>query len=98
MSDRRAQLAFVKEFLYFRGAMLYHGYVRRDPMAQLHLRAGGRPVPIYDRLAGEGTLVADPAGQLADTSHPVCQRGAAGPALRGQHDRRHHERARATRT
>jgi P450-derived glycosyltransferase activator len=72
VSDRTAQLAFVKEFLHFRSVMLYHGYVHGDPLAQLHLRRGRLdPYPLYRRIAARGPLSRTPLGNLQTASHAV---------------------------
>jgi cytochrome P450 len=72
VSDRKAQLAFVKEFLHFRSVMLYHGYVHRDPLAQLHLRRGRLdPYPLYRRIAARGPLSRTPLGNYQTASHAL---------------------------
>jgi P450-derived glycosyltransferase activator len=51
----------------------FHGYVRRDPMSLLHLRAGrDNPYAIYDRLRRAGTLVPTRIGNWVTTSHQLC--------------------------
>ncbi len=72
MRDYGAQLAFIKEFLYFRGFMLYHGYVHGDPLAQLHLKVGhDDPYPLYRRIAERGPLSRTPLGNYQSVSHTV---------------------------
>ena len=72
MSDREAPLANVKEFLLFRGVMLYHGYVHHDPLAQLHLRKGREdPYPFYRRIAALGPLSRTPLTNYQTVSHQV---------------------------
>jgi P450-derived glycosyltransferase activator len=51
----------------------FTGYVRRDPMALLHLRPGrDNPYVIYDRMRRAGTLSPTPLGNWVTTSHRVC--------------------------
>jgi P450-derived glycosyltransferase activator len=51
----------------------YYGYVHRDPMALLHLRAGrDNPYAIYERLRAQGTLVPTRFGQWVTPSHRIC--------------------------
>ena len=51
----------------------FHGYVRRDPMSRLHLRAGrDDPYAIYEELRAQGPLVPTRIGNWVTTSHPVC--------------------------
>jgi len=72
MSDWQALRALVKEFLFFRGFMLYHGYVHRDPLAQLHLRVGREdPYPLYRQIAQQGALSKTPLGNYQSASHAV---------------------------
>jgi P450-derived glycosyltransferase activator len=72
MSDLKAQAAFVREFVSFRGFMLYHGYVHRDPLAQLHLRSGHEdPYPLYRQIAARGPLSPTPMGNFQTASHAV---------------------------
>jgi P450-derived glycosyltransferase activator len=72
MSDRQALLANVKEFLIFRGVMAYHGYVHRDPLAQLHLRRGQEdPYPFYRQIAALGPLSRTPLTNFQTVGHQV---------------------------
>lgn len=72
MSDRKAQLAFVKEFFTFRTVILYHGYVRRDPLSQLHLTRGRMdPYPLYRQIAARGPLSPTLLGNYQTASHAV---------------------------
>jgi cytochrome P450 len=73
MADRRAQIAFLKEFFSFRLVMMYHGYIRRDPLAQLHVRTGHEdPYPVYRRIAAQGPLSLTPLGNYQTVSHRIC--------------------------
>ena len=50
-----------------------HGYLGRDPMSQLHLRAGRTdPYAIYERLRAQGTMTRTRIGAWATTSHAIC--------------------------
>jgi len=72
MSNVKAQLSFVREILYFRGFMLYHGYLHRDPLARLHLRAGHQdPYPLYREIAAQGPISRTPMGNFQTVSHQV---------------------------
>ena len=72
MGDLRAQLGFLRELVSFRGAMVYHGYVHRDPLAQLHLRTGHQdPYPLYRQIAARGPVSRTPLGNFQTASHAV---------------------------
>ncbi|HEX8509332.1 MAG TPA: cytochrome P450, partial [Propionibacteriaceae bacterium] len=72
MADWRAQRTLVKDFLVFRGVMVYHGYRHRDPLARLHLKAGhADPYPLYREIADRGLLSRTPLGNYQTTSHRV---------------------------
>ncbi|MET0694757.1 MAG: cytochrome P450 [Propionibacteriaceae bacterium] len=72
MHDVKALLAFTKEFLYFQGMMAYRGYLHRDPLARLHLRAGHRdPYPLYREIAARGRLSETPLMNYQTVSHAV---------------------------
>jgi P450-derived glycosyltransferase activator len=60
--------------LYWRRAdFAFHGYVRRDPMSRLHLRAGrDNPYAIYERLRSQGSLVPTRIGNWVTPSYRVC--------------------------
>ncbi|MEV6305245.1 cytochrome P450 [Actinoplanes sp. NPDC051861] len=52
---------------------LFHGYVRRDPMALLRLAPGRRdPYSIYRQIRAGGDLVHTRLGNYVTASHPVC--------------------------
>ncbi len=73
MSKLRRAARFAAALYRARAATGYHGYVRRDPIALLHLRPGRvNPYPIYARLRAEGTLTPTRLGNWATTSYPVC--------------------------
>src|ERR1051326_7394428 len=57
-----------------RARIAWAGYVRRDPMARLHLRPGrDDPYAIYDKIRAEhGTLMRTRMGFWATPSHRVC--------------------------
>lgn len=72
MADWQAYKNLVKEFVVFRGVMLYHGYVHHDPLAQLHLSAGREdPYPLYRQISGLGPLSKTPLGNYQSTSYQV---------------------------
>jgi hypothetical protein len=73
MADRRRAAAFAYGLYRRRLEFAYHGYVRRDPMSQLHLRTGrDDPYAVYERLRRGGTLVPTRLGNWVTTSHRVC--------------------------
>jgi P450-derived glycosyltransferase activator len=73
MGDLRQGVTFAKDLYQRRLGLAYHGYVRRNSMARLHLRAGrDNPYAIYDRFRAQGTVVATGLGNWATTSHRVC--------------------------
>lgn len=64
---------FAASLYYARAAEAYYGYVRREPLALLHLRPGRTdPYPIYDQLRERGTLVPSRFGNWITTSYKVC--------------------------
>lgn len=72
MSDWHTQKALVKELLFFRSFMLYHGYLHRDPLARLHLREGHQdPYPLYRDIAQQGVFAKTPLGNYQTASHRV---------------------------
>jgi cytochrome P450 len=73
MADLRQAVTFATGLYQRQLGFAYHGYVHRDPMSRLHLRAGrADPYPIYDRLRARGTLVPTRAGNWVSTSHRLC--------------------------
>jgi P450-derived glycosyltransferase activator len=73
MADRRRAAAFAYGLYRRRLDFAYHGYVRRDPMSLLHLRAGrDNPYAVYESLRRGGTLVPTRIGNWVTTSHRVC--------------------------
>jgi P450-derived glycosyltransferase activator len=73
MAEIRRTVTFATGLYRRRVDFAYHGYVRRDPMSRLHLRAGrDNPYAIYERLRAEGTLVPTRIGNWVTTSHRVC--------------------------
>ncbi len=73
MGEARRAAAFAYGLYRRRLDFAYHGYLRRDPMSQLHLRIGrDNPYAVYDRLRRGGTLVPTRIGNWVTTSHRVC--------------------------
>ncbi len=73
MADSRRAAAFAYGLYRRRLDFAYHGYLRRDPMSQLHLRIGrDNPYAVYERLRRDGTLVPTRLGNWVTTSHRVC--------------------------
>lgn len=74
MGDARRAATFALGLYRRRLDLAYHGYVRRDPMSQLHLRIGrDDPYAVYDRLRRDGPLVPTRLGNWVTTSHRVCR-------------------------
>lgn len=68
----QARRALVKDYLFFRAFMLYHGYLHRDPLARLHLRAGHQdPYPLYREIARQGRFIKTPLGNYQSATHQV---------------------------
>ena len=73
MADLRRTVTFATALYRRRLDFAFHGYVRRDPMSLLHLRAGrDNPYAVYDRLRAQGTLVPTRFGNWVTTSHRIC--------------------------
>jgi P450-derived glycosyltransferase activator len=73
MADLRRTVTFATGLYRRRLDFAFHGYVRRDPMSRLHLRAGrDNPYAIYDGLRARGTLVPTRLGNWVTTSHRLC--------------------------
>jgi P450-derived glycosyltransferase activator len=73
MAEIRRTLTFATGLYRRRLDFAYHGYVRRDPMSRLHLRAGrDNPYAIYERLRAQGTLVPTRIGNWVTASHRIC--------------------------
>jgi cytochrome P450 len=74
MSDLGKRAGFASQLYRERAAIVYTGYVKRDPMALLKLRPGRvDPYAIYDRLRAGGTLTPTTRlGGWVSTSHRVC--------------------------
>jgi P450-derived glycosyltransferase activator len=73
MAELRQTVTFATGLYRRRLDFALHGYLRRDPMSRLHLRAGrDNPYAIYDRLRAQGTLVPTRLGGWATTSHRLC--------------------------
>ncbi|HEV7962313.1 MAG TPA: cytochrome P450 [Actinoplanes sp.] len=73
MGELRQTVTFATGLYRRRLDFAFHGYVRRDPMARLHLREGrDNPYAIYDRLRAQGTMVPTRLGGWATTSHRLC--------------------------
>jgi P450-derived glycosyltransferase activator len=70
---RRQVLSFATDLYGQRLGVMVAGYIRRDPIALLHLRPGrDNPYAIYDRMRQAGTLTPTRLGNWATTSHRVC--------------------------
>jgi hypothetical protein len=73
MNDIGSAIALGSRLYGERAGTAYAGYIHRDPMALLRLRAGqANPYPIYDRIRGSGTLVPTRMGNWVSASHRVC--------------------------
>jgi hypothetical protein len=73
MAETRRAAAFAYGLYRRRLSYAYHGYVRRDPMSRLQLRAGrDDPYAVYERLRRGGALVPTRLGNWAATGHRVC--------------------------
>jgi P450-derived glycosyltransferase activator len=73
MTELRRTVSFATGLYRRRLDFAYHGYVHRDPMSRLHLRAGrDNPYAIYERLRGQGPLVPTRLGNWVTTSHRLC--------------------------
>lgn len=74
MADLRRTVTFAAGLYQRRLSFAFHGYVRRDPMSLLHLRAGrDNPYAVYDRLRRQGTVVDTRLGNYVTTSHRICR-------------------------
>ena len=74
MAQLRRTATFATALYRRRLDFAFHGYVRRDPMSLLHLRAGREnPYAVYDRLRAQGTLVPTRFGNWVTTSHRICK-------------------------
>jgi P450-derived glycosyltransferase activator len=74
MAEIRQTLTFATGLYRRRLDFAFHGYVRRDPMSLLHLRAGrDNPYAIYERLRAQGTIVPTRYGNWVTPSHRVCK-------------------------
>jgi P450-derived glycosyltransferase activator len=74
MSEIGQVLAFTSQLYGQKAQIAYSGYVRRDPMARLHLRDGrANPYPIYESIRERGALVPTRVdGDWMTASHRVC--------------------------
>jgi P450-derived glycosyltransferase activator len=73
MVEIRRTVTFAAALYKRRLDFAFHGYVRRDPMSRLHLRAGrDDPYAIYERIRAHGTLVPTRIGNWVTPSHQVC--------------------------
>src|SRR3954449_5193454 len=73
MTELRRTVSFATGLYRRRLEFAYQGYVHRDPMSLLHLRAGrDNPYAIYERVRAEGTLVPTRIGNWVTTSHRLC--------------------------
>jgi P450-derived glycosyltransferase activator len=73
VSDLTRTIAFASQLYREKAAVVYAGYVGRDPLARLYLRPGrANPYPLYEQLRARGTLSRTRLGQWVTTSHRVC--------------------------
>jgi P450-derived glycosyltransferase activator len=73
MADIRQTVSFATGLYRRRLGMAVHGYLRRDPMSLLHLRAGrDNPYAIYERLRAQGTLTPTRYGPWVTPNHRLC--------------------------
>ena len=73
MTEIRRTVTFATALYRRRFDFAVHGYLHRDPLSLLHLRAGrDDPYAIYERLRAQGTLTRSRLGQWATTSHRLC--------------------------
>jgi P450-derived glycosyltransferase activator len=73
MGEVRRTVAFATGLYQRRLDFAVHGYLGRDPMSRLHLRAGrDNPYAIYDALRARGTMVPTRLGAWVTTSHRLC--------------------------
>ncbi|SDT01233.1 cytochrome P450 [Microlunatus soli] len=73
MAIGRQQLAFIKELYGVRLKLGWHGYLRRDPSALLHLEPGRQdPYPLYEQVRARGRVSTTPLGNLITVDHEVC--------------------------
>jgi P450-derived glycosyltransferase activator len=73
MTEIRRTVRFATGLYRRRLDFAYHGYVRRDPVSLLHLRAGrDDPYAIYERLRAQGPLTPTRLGNWVTTSHRLC--------------------------
>jgi P450-derived glycosyltransferase activator len=73
MADLRQTLTFASSVYRRRLGFAYHGYVRRDPMARLHLRIGrDNPYAVYESMRRRGSIQRTRLGDWVTVSHQVC--------------------------
>jgi cytochrome P450 len=73
MSDLRATSSFAANLYLQKASTAYAAYLRRDPIAQLHLRPGREnPYAVYERIRAAGPLVPTRLGNVATVSHRAC--------------------------
>ena len=73
MSDLKQTISFATNLYLQKARTLYAGYVRRAPLAQLHLRRGREnPYALYERIRADGVLVPTRLGNWSTASHRVC--------------------------
>jgi hypothetical protein len=72
--DARAAVVFSQTLYRDRATRLYHGRVRRDPIARLHLTEGREdPYAVYSEIRSRGLLVPTRMGNLATVDHAVAR-------------------------
>jgi cytochrome P450 len=73
MSDLRPAISFAANLYLQKASTAYAAYVRRAPIARLHLRPGREnPYAIYDRIRAAGPLIPTHRGNFATASHRLC--------------------------
>src|SRR5262245_16991889 len=73
--DRSRQaMQFASQLYWQKAEVWYYGYLRRDPMSQLHLGPGRMdPYAIYERMRAQGPMIPTRLGNWVTTSHPICR-------------------------
>lgn len=57
------------------GARAYHGYLRRELLSRLSIRAGQRnPYPIYEQMRAQARLLPTRLGNFSTVDHELCNR------------------------
>jgi cytochrome P450 len=73
MAIGHEQLDFIKELYGTRLRLGWHGYLRREPTALLHLDPGRQdPYPLYEQIRARGRVSTTPLGNLITVDHEIC--------------------------